>query len=58
MTMRALHRDRGLNGEDFAELQARTGADEFIIGSDLYEHSHRLRSYEIIMDAWTGRSKN
>ena len=36
-----------------AELQDRTGADEFIITSDLYEHSHRLRSYEIIMDAWT-----
>ncbi|RYF49572.1 MAG: LLM class flavin-dependent oxidoreductase [Cytophagaceae bacterium] len=33
-------------------LQKSTGADEFVITSDLYEHSHRLRSYEIIAEAW------
>lgn len=32
----------------FEEMQEITGADEFIITSDLFEHSHRLRSYEIM----------
>ncbi|MBC7659953.1 MAG: LLM class flavin-dependent oxidoreductase [Chitinophagaceae bacterium] len=33
-------------------LQKSTGADEFIITSDLYEQDHRLRSYSLIAESW------
>lgn len=33
------------------EFIAQTGADEIIIASQFYEHSARVRSYEIVMDA-------
>jgi len=31
---------------------ARTGADEIIVASQIFDHSARLRSYEILMRAW------
>jgi luciferase family oxidoreductase group 1 len=34
----------------FAEFIARTGADELIIASQMYDHAARLRSYEIVAD--------
>jgi alkanesulfonate monooxygenase SsuD/methylene tetrahydromethanopterin reductase-like flavin-dependent oxidoreductase (luciferase family) len=32
-------------------LVAETGADELIVVSDLYDHTARLRSFELIADA-------
>ncbi|MBX3020113.1 MAG: LLM class flavin-dependent oxidoreductase [Bdellovibrionales bacterium] len=37
--------------QELDELIRVTGADELVITSDTYEHSDRLRSYEIIMSA-------
>lgn len=34
-----------------ADLVAETGADELIVVSDLYDHSQRLRSFELIAEA-------
>jgi luciferase family oxidoreductase group 1 len=34
----------------FTEFIARTGADELIIASQMYDHAARLRSYEIVAD--------
>jgi luciferase family oxidoreductase group 1 len=34
-----------------AELSEETGADEFIVVSDVYDHSERLRSFELIAEA-------
>ena len=39
-------RARGLDG--FVE---RTGADELMVASQIYDHAARLRSYEILMAA-------
>ena len=35
--------------EDFA---ARTGADELMVVSQIYDHAARLRSYEIAAQTW------
>jgi alkanesulfonate monooxygenase SsuD/methylene tetrahydromethanopterin reductase-like flavin-dependent oxidoreductase (luciferase family) len=32
---------------DLRALQARTGADEFMVVSAIYDHTARLRSYEL-----------
>ena len=37
-----------------AQLVAETGADEFMIVSDVYDHSARLRSFELVADAGVG----
>jgi luciferase family oxidoreductase group 1 len=34
------------------EFAARTGADELILVSQIYEHAKRLRSYQLIAEAW------
>ncbi len=34
-----------------ADLVARTGADELIVVSDVYDHAARLRSFELIAQA-------
>ncbi|WP_043529408.1 LLM class flavin-dependent oxidoreductase [Litchfieldella xinjiangensis] len=36
------------------EFQARTGANELMINSDLYSHEDRLRSYEIVSEVCRG----
>ena len=38
--------------QGMSALVAETAADELIIVSDVYEHSKRLRSFELIADAW------
>ena len=37
--------------QGLADLAAETGADEFIVVSDVYEHPARLRSFELIAEA-------
>jgi len=34
--------------DDLADLVARTQADELIVVSHIYDHSARLRSYELV----------
>ncbi|TAM05981.1 MAG: alkane 1-monooxygenase, partial [Pusillimonas sp.] len=36
------------------QLQQRTGADEFIIVSDVFDHAKRLHSYELIAEIARG----
>jgi luciferase family oxidoreductase group 1 len=38
-------------------LVAETKADELMIVSDVYEHTARLRSFELIADAWSGHAR-
>jgi hypothetical protein len=38
----------------FAALLAKTGADELMVVSDIYDHGARLRSYELIAAALAG----
>lgn len=38
-------------------LVAETGADELMIVSDVYDHSARLRSFELIAEAWRATSR-
>ena len=40
--------------QKLAALSERTQADEFIFTSDLYRHSDRLRSFEIVADVMKG----
>ena len=35
-------------------ITARTGADELMVASAIYDHSARLRSYEILAEVWKG----
>ena len=41
--------------QKLSSLKAATQADEFIFTSDLYEHAHRLRSFEIVAEVMTQR---
>jgi alkanesulfonate monooxygenase SsuD/methylene tetrahydromethanopterin reductase-like flavin-dependent oxidoreductase (luciferase family) len=36
--------------EKLAEFVARTGADEVIVASAIYDHAARLRSYELLAE--------
>jgi alkanesulfonate monooxygenase SsuD/methylene tetrahydromethanopterin reductase-like flavin-dependent oxidoreductase (luciferase family) len=38
--------------KSIAEFIDRTGADELMIATQIYSHEQRLRSYEILMDAY------
>jgi alkanesulfonate monooxygenase SsuD/methylene tetrahydromethanopterin reductase-like flavin-dependent oxidoreductase (luciferase family) len=37
---------------ELAELQQRTNADELIVTTMLYDHADRLRSYELLAEAF------
>lgn len=39
------------------DFVARTGVDEIIVASAIYDHSARLRSYEILAEAWKAGSR-
>jgi alkanesulfonate monooxygenase SsuD/methylene tetrahydromethanopterin reductase-like flavin-dependent oxidoreductase (luciferase family) len=41
--------------EQLSALQAATGADELAITTITHEHADRVRSYQLLADAW-GRS--
>ena len=36
------------------ELQQRTGADELMLTTNVYDHADRLRSYELVSEALAG----
>lgn len=38
--------------EGLARLIEKTGADELMVASAIYDHGARLRSYEILAEVW------
>jgi alkanesulfonate monooxygenase SsuD/methylene tetrahydromethanopterin reductase-like flavin-dependent oxidoreductase (luciferase family) len=40
---------------ELAAFSNRTGADELMIATQIYDHESRLRSYEILADAFEAR---
>ena len=38
--------------EDLARFVAETGADELMVNAAIYDHAARLRSYELLAEAW------
>ena len=42
-------------GEQMERFAARTGVDELMISSQIFDHDARVRSFEIAMDVWSGR---
>lgn len=50
-------------GRELSAFVARTGADEVMVTSQIYDHAARVRSYAIVADVWglpaaTGRDRN
>ncbi|HEX6999177.1 MAG TPA: LLM class flavin-dependent oxidoreductase [Gammaproteobacteria bacterium] len=43
--------------EELAHFAERTGADEIIVVTAVYDHAARLRSYELLAEAWGPREK-
>lgn len=44
--------DKAIVRERLQSLAVRTGADEIMVNSWIYDHEARLKSYELTMDAW------
>jgi luciferase family oxidoreductase group 1 len=43
--------------DGLAAFAARTGADELMVTSQIYDHAARVRSYAIVADVWAGAAR-